>query len=329
EIDALKKALSPYAVVLKIEKPQPGEAVPVKLKNPPAFRAFEAIVRAFTGISYEERDKTPLVFLLFGFFGSLCLLDAGYGLLLFIAGYIVAIKKHKEFGQVFMWTGAFSTVLGILCGQFFGLVFGQDIFKSWPPILSLATDPLVCFKFSLLVGLAVMGLSYVVALVQNGLKSNALGSFFGVLALSVMVLIKSDVIDTNIGVPLALTAAGLMIISWLIAPEKVFGEKSKVANIVWTLYSGPVGLIQDIMSHMRLFGIALSGAILALVINKIASMLPLIFGAFFAVAGHFFVFLLALLSLYIHSNRLIFLEFGGKCMSGGNNYFSPFSRSKS
>ena len=39
-------------------------------------------------------------------------------------------------------------------------------------------------------------------------------------------------------------------------------------NVLWTLYSGTTGFLQDVLSHMRLFGIALSGSIMALVVNE-------------------------------------------------------------
>ncbi len=92
---------------------------------------------------------------------------------------------------------------------------------------------------------------------------------------------------------------------------------------MWTLYSGVTGLGQDIMSHMRLFGIALSGSIMAMVVNQIAGLVPLAVTIAFAVVGHFFVFVLSLLSLYIHTNRLIFLEFGSKCFDGGQRWYEP------
>jgi V/A-type H+-transporting ATPase subunit I len=78
---------------------------------------------------------------------------------------------------------------------------------------------------------------------------------------------------------------------------------------------------------MRLFGIALSGGIMALVVNQIAGRFPLPVTALFAVVGHSFVFLLSLLSLYIHTNRLIFLEWGSKCIDGGSNFYAPLRRS--
>jgi V/A-type H+/Na+-transporting ATPase subunit I len=332
EIGVLRKALSDILVALSLEEPTHGQAVPVMLDNPKVIKGFESIVRAFSGVNYFEKDKTVLVSLLFMFFGALCLLDAGYGFLLLIGGYVVAIKKNRDFGQVFMWTGALSMILGILCGQVFGLVFAKDIMLNIPPILTLATDPMACFKFSLVVGVGAMGLTNVVAIYQNGLRTHALGCLFAIFCAITLMLKESAIFVMRFNDPSALLTniamgfAGLCVVLWVIFPEPVFGPQQKLANALWMLYSGPIGLVQDILSHMRLFGIALSGSILALVINKISSLLPVFLGTLFAPFGHFIVFLLSLLSLYIHSNRLIFLEFGSKCMSGGHNYFKPFAR---
>lgn len=332
DVYTLKKGLAPFVVALALEDPQAHEDVPVKLKNPKIIKGFESVVRAFSGINYFEMDKTPIVSLLFIFFGALCLLDAGYGFLLLVSGYVVALKIHRDFGQVFMWTGAFAMVMGILCGQVFGLVFAKDIMLNIPPLLSLATDPMVCFKFSLVVGVVAMGLTNLVALYQNGLKTHNLGCVLAVLATITLMIKQSGLLMGNFvdPSPLLLTIAqgfvALCFVSWIAFPEPVFGPQKKLANVLWMLYSGPIGLVQDVLSHMRLFGIALSGSILALVINKIASILPVFVGTLFAPFGHLVVFLLSLLSLYIHSNRLIFLEFGSKCMSGGHTYFKPFAR---
>jgi V/A-type H+-transporting ATPase subunit I len=128
-----------------------------------------------------------------------------------------------------------------------------------------------------------------------------------------------------VGVVLAVAA----LIAWLLFPEPVFGASARLPNIGWTLYSGVTGLIQDILSHMRLFGIALSGSILAMVVNQIGGQLPLLLTVGFAIVGHIFVYALALLSLYIHANRLIFLEIGSKCIDGGHLYYQPLQRGMS
>jgi vacuolar-type H+-ATPase subunit I/STV1 len=70
----------------------------------------------------------------------------------------------------------------------------------------------------------------------------------------------------------------------------------------------------------------LSGAILALVVNEICTMLPFYIRIVFFLFGHSFVFCLSLLSLYVHSNRLIFLEFGSNCIRGGHFYYLPLGR---
>lgn len=331
DLDRLKAALENHLVALTLEEPTREDDVPVMLENPKMVRGFEAVVKAFTGINYFEKDKTGVVFLLFVVFGALCLLDAGYGFLLLVVGYIVAIKKNRELGQVFVWTGAASTIVGLLCGQVFGLTFAKDILLNIPPLLGLATDPMTCFKFSLVMGVAAMGLSYMVAIYQNGIATHATGCLFALLGGITLMLDKSGLLVGRFydpGLVLEWIAVGwfsFAVISWLFFPDPVFGQK-RVANILWMLYSGPLGLVQDVLSHMRLFGIALSGSILALVINRICGILPAPLGLLFAPIGHFTIFLLSLLSLYIHTNRLIFLEFGTKCMKGGTTYFKPFAR---
>lgn len=333
----LQRALGELPAALVFEDPEPGEAVPVRLRQGPVLSGFSAVVRAFSGISYWEKDFTPAVALLFLVFGSLCLLDAGYGLMLALTGLILRRRGMPEFGTVFLLTGAATALLGTLSGQLFGLVVGQNGFLvGQEPVLSLAKDPMSSFIFSLIVGLAAMTLSHATAIWQRGWRTAATGSLLVSLAAVAFVL------GAFAAEPLArllpgLTAlhveqggkglAGLLlgggILGWMIHPDPVFGEKARAANAAWTLYAGLTGLGQDVMSHMRLFGIALSGSIMAMVVNQIAGMFPLVVTVLVAIVGHVFVFLLSLLSLYIHTNRLIFLEFGSKCFDGGQRWYEP------
>lgn len=319
----LDEALSQYAV--HIEYSENGEGAPILLKNNWFVSGFEEIVKSFSGVAYAEKDFTWTVALLFIVFGSLCLLDAGYGILLFITGAMLFAKNIRPLGKVFMISGVFAVALGLLCGAVFGFSIEQDIYSGFKAPLNLATDPLACFYFSLMMGLVVMGFSYLVAIWQRGIQTQATGSLFFVLCGAAFVLASQyETYKLN----LELTSEAFLlaaIFSWVVFPEKIFGN-SRIPNVIWTLYSGVTGLVQDILSHMRLFGIALSGAILALVVNKMASMMPLLPAILFAIVAHIVVYLLALLSLYIHANRLIFLEFGSKCIDGGHCYYSPLRR---
>lgn len=332
DVDKLKQSLQPHVIAMTIDTPTTDDNVPVMLKNLRPWRGFEALIKAFTGITYFERDKTVLVFLLFTFFGGLCLLDAGYGFLLFIAGYIVALKKNRDFGHVFMWTGAFATILGTLCGHVFGLTFAKDIMLTTPAILPLTTDAKSCLEFSLLVGAGAMALANLVAMYQSKLKTHATGNFMIIVGAFTLVLKESELLLGQFYDPsfvldiVAISCFSLGALWWLIFPDVAFGETKPIANRLWTLYAAPLGLVHDVLSHIRLFVIALAGSLLALAINKICATIPTPFGMLFAPVGHLMVFLISVLALYIHTNRLIFLEFGTKCMSGGTTYFKPFSR---
>lgn len=340
----LQRAVEPFGAVLLIDDPAPGEQVPVKLHQPGLIAGFGEVVRAFSGISYWEKDFTPAVLLLFLVYGSLCLLDGGYGVLLAITGFWLMARGSKGFGSVFAITGVFSTLVGMIGGQYFGLIVGKDFATGHHPPTTLASDPMTSFIFSLLVGLAGMTLSYATAIWQRGWKTSATGSLLLAMAANTMVLANfgaegllkmavkapSPAMIAQFSDGVGMAGTGLLVggvAAWLVFPDPTFGTKAHAANVAWQLYSGFTGLGQDVMSHMRLFGIALSGSIMAMVVNQIAGLFPLPVTVAFGVVGHFFVFILSLLSLYIHTNRLIFLEFGSKCFDGGQAWYEPLRRS--
>lgn len=341
----LQQALEPFACALQIKDAIAFDArVPVKLRNSSLFSGFESIVAAFSGMRYGEKDFTWAVGLLFVAFGALCLLDAGYGLMLAILGLVLRFRGAKAMGNVFAFTGLVSVVIGMLAGQFFGLIVGQTVMLDERPLLTLSSEPYHAFLFSLFVGMIALAFSYSMAIWQRGIRNEATGALMLVLGslFAVYANMATEFVHTLLseaptaegiasaklwGNRAAATSFGLALLAWVAFPGPVFGEKARIGNVLWTLYSGTTGFVQDVLSHMRLFGIALSGGIMALVVNEMAARLPLPVTALFAVVGHFFVFLLSLLSLYIHTNRLIFLEWGSKCIDGGSNFYSPLRRS--
>lgn len=342
----LQQVLSPFACVLQAKDARAfDERVPVKLKNNSLVSGFESVVAAFSGMRYGEKDFTWAVGLLFVAFGALCLLDAGYGLMLAILGLVLRYRGAKPMGNVFVATGLVSVVVGLMAGQFFGLIIGQTVMLDHRPLLTLSSEPYHAFLFSLFVGIMALAFSYSMAIWQRGLRNEATGALALVLAslAAIYANMAAEFVHTFVWgqAPSAAVLAqaklwgnlttyafgATALAAWVLFPSTVFGENARIGNILWTLYSGTTGFVQDVLSHMRLFGIALSGGIMALVVNEMATRLPLPATALFAVVGHFFVFLLSLLSLYIHTNRLIFLEWGSKCIDGGTNFYSPLRRS--
>lgn len=346
QVVELHQALAPFACAVQVKDAVAfDERVPVKLKNSGLFAGFESIVAAFSGMRYGEKDFTWAVGLLFVAFGALCLLDAGYGLMLGILGLVLRARGAKAMGEVFVFTGLVSVVVGMMAGQFFGLIIGQTVMMDQRPLLTLSSEPYHAFLFSLFVGMIALAFSYSMAIWQRGLRNEATGALALVLAALAAVYANmaaefvhvlftgqtptvGDLAEAKLwGNRVAYALGGAALAAWIAFPGPVFGENARFGNILWTLYAGTTGFVQDVLSHMRLFGIALSGGIMALVVNEMAARLPLPATALFAVVGHFFVFLLSLLSLYIHTNRLIFLEWGSKCIDGGSNFYSPLRRS--
>lgn len=342
----LQQALSPFDCAVQLEDaPKFDTEVPVKLRNGPLVSGFETVIEAFSGMRYGEKDFTWAVGLLFVTFGSLCLLDAGYGLMLAMVGVVLRVRGSRAMGSVLALTGVVAMAVGWMSGQFFGLVVGDTILRDSRPLLTLSSEPYHAFVFSLFVGMVSMLFSYAMAIWQRGFETEATGALLLVLCslAAVYANLAADFVHPlwSQGAPSAqelgtaklwgnraawLLLAGALS-SWVAFPGQVFGKQARAGNVLWTLYSGATGFVQDVLSHMRLFGIALSGGIMALVVNEMAARLPLPIAALFAVVAHLFVFLLSLLSLYIHTNRLIFLEWGSKCIEGGSNSYSPLRRS--
>ena len=278
-------------------------------------------------MSYHEKDVTSIVGCLFIWFGALCFMDGGYGLLLFLLGVALFQKEQRQYGAVFIFTGLFTIIFGLLNGQIFGLIVGDHIFKGYSPLIMLSTDPFMCLTFSLVMGILNIFFSSITAIWQRGYQTDANGRLCLVIACMFYAFKTYYVINMLVQNSIFYVFLILSLFYWIKYPEITFEKEQKLANIVWTIYNGVVGLIQDTLSHMRLFGISLSGAILALVVNEISCLFPIYLQIPFCIAGHIFVFGLSLLSLGVHTNRLIFLEFGSKCIEGGDYYYLPLGRS--
>ncbi|MFH1378794.1 MAG: V-type ATPase 116kDa subunit family protein, partial [bacterium] len=85
KINQLELTLQKNDVAYHISRPEAGERVPVLLKNNRFSKLFEPITKLFDLPNYKELDLTPLFAPFFALFFGLCLGDAGYGLVIFIA----------------------------------------------------------------------------------------------------------------------------------------------------------------------------------------------------------------------------------------------------
>lgn len=93
---------------------------------------------------------------------------------------------------------------------------------------------------------------------------------------------------------------------------------------------GVTGWLSDLLSYSRLLALGLATSVIATVFNKMGSMFGdgvlgvMIFTLVFLV-GHTLNLGVNLLSAYVHTNRLQFVEFFGKFYEGGGRSFHPFA----
>jgi V/A-type H+-transporting ATPase subunit I len=101
---------------------------------------------------------------------------------------------------------------------------------------------------------------------------------------------------------------------------------------LYDIYGMVTGIFGDLLSYIRLFALGTSGAILGLVIDKIALQFlgiayagPVLF-VIFLLIGHTLVLLLSVLGAFVHPLRLTFVEFyKNSGFAGGGKGYKPFS----
>ena len=84
-----------------------------------------------------------------------------------------------------------------------------------------------------------------------------------------------------------------------------------------------IQIFSDTMSYFRLYALGLAGAMLASVINDLASGVPLVIGIVILVLGHGVNILLSIMSGVIHGLRLNYLEWYHYSFEGDGKIFNP------
>lgn len=127
--------------------------------------------------------------------------------------------------------------------------------------------------------------------------------------------------------PLA-TQVGLQLIYFGIGSALILALIQKK----WMGFLELMNLIQvfaDVLSYLRLYALALAGAMMATTFNGIGEILGLFVGIVAMFIGHVVNISLSLMGGVIHGLRLNFLEWYHYCFDGGGRLFKPLKRLKS
>jgi len=336
-------------------KPDKDEDIPVILENRSIFRPFEIVVDLYGVPRYFEIDPTPFVSLFFALFLGLCLTDAGYGLVLAVLALIFAykIKSARKF-LMLIFTGAiFSIFAGAVFNGWFGDLpsyLGMGDFFSRFAILG---DPVRSnessmnfFRLALALGVVQVIFGLFIKFFDNIRNRDWEGAFLDglpwiIIILPVVLILLSTDIAVNmqlISRPLFSTGIikiliwpviiGAVIIIFFAARDiKGWGFRIFMGFLNLTVVNGLTSFLGDFLSYVRLMALGLVTAGIGVAINKIAfqfASVPVVGILILVVAllfGHIFNIGVSVLSGFVHTLRLQYVEFFPKFFMGGGRPF--------
>ena len=309
--------------------------VPIKLKNGKVASTFENLTGMYAYPRYNEIDPTPLFtpfyILFFGMMGA----DVGYGLVLLLATMfvlkVVNLSSQMRKSVKFFFYLSFSV---IFWGLLYGSYFGATIPGMWRLV-----DPASQYN-DLLIGSIVFGVVHIFVglaikaymLIRDGKSLEAVYdvlfwymALIGGMLFLIFKLMNLSAVVANVSMWVMIAGmAGII----LTGGREAKGVGAKLGGGLYSLY-GISSYVGDFVSYSRLMALGLSGGFIASAINMIAGMIGgnwfgMIFIPLILIAGHLFNMFLSFLGAYVHTSRLMYVEYFGKFYEGGGKPFKDF-----
>ena len=255
-----------------------------------------------------------------------------------ISKVLVVFNKNKQsinkmvvnkVSSIFFLLGFVLIMISVVMGSLFGVIIPVKILPN--PINNVIIMLVACLAagaFQIVVSFVLKG----VILIKRGRVLEAIFSaftwvfFFVGLALFLLEFANIYIGLGNIGVIIAVSSVALSVVG-LASINKGFDRVSKSFGSVY----GIINLFSDILSYARLFGLMLSGAIIASIVNQLSAdflLSPATFlvGVIILFIGHAFNLAMGALGAYIHVARLQYIEFFSRFYEGEGELFVPFGQ---
>ena len=353
EISAALSAVTDSAYFDFVE-PEEDEMPPTLMRNNGLTKNFEAITNLYSPPNSREFDPTTVMGIFYSVFLGFIMGDIGYGLFMLIGGGLLWWKNRvkdnglKRLAAVFAIGGVFAVIWGFLFDSLFGIAILH--MRVMPPLLEGNTNWHVLgiaipalLIVALEVGVVQLFAGYVCRAIQCWRRGKIWDGIFdgvvwAVFSIGVGLAIAGLVEELNM-IILAYVggiAAGAMLLTAMLTAgrkEKILGKFTKGFGAAY----GVINYASDILSYARLYGLMLSGAVIAEIVSGYAltgyggstGMIVsgnaglAVLGVVLLLLGHLLNLALSLLGAYIHDARLQFLEFYGKFYDGEGELFSP------
>ena len=304
---------------------------PIELENKGPAKSFGFFMDLYSLPSYKEIDPTFFMFLMFPIFFGFMLGDWGYGVLTLTLFTLLKIKipKAKAILNVLILSSISTIIFGLLYDEFFGIELFHEMGIHFPHLLtrSNTAGASMLIVYALGLGLLHIVAGYLVGFVnelkEHGLKAAILEKLSWVIYMAGFFPALLGFFGMIPSVPSCcyiLLVAGIIMILW--------GEGIKGALEL-------ISPLTNVLSYARLMAVGMASVILAEVVNEMAhpmfhaGVAGSIMGMIVLVGGHTVNIGLGLMSPFIHSMRLHYVEFFLKFYHGGGKKYLPFGNRES
>ena len=340
------------AAYYEFSKPAEDEIPPTLYRNNAVVSNFETITDMYSPPSSKEFDPNTVMGFFYSLFLGFIMGDVGYGLMMLLGGGALWIKLRSKGGGLARLSGVFAVggIFAIVWGVLFDSVFGMtlhmpfklpDAQKDMWSFLGIQVPSVLIISLEL--GVVHLFAGYICKAVQcfrrgyvgDGICEGVIWSVFSLGVFMAIAGLVDELHFTELAYGGGILAAVALVAAMLTAgrKEKFFGKFTKGFGAAY----GIINYASDILSYARLYGLMLSGAVIAQIISGYAvtgtngsvgflfsgNPILVILGIFILVLGHAFNFAIGLLGAYIHDARLQYVEFYGRFFEGDGELFAP------
>ncbi len=333
------------AVYYEFSEPDEDEIPPTLYKNNEVVKNFETITNMYSPVNSREFDPNTVMAFFYSLFLGFIMGDIGYGLLMLLGGGFIYMKNRgsdsglKRLSGVFAIGGIFAIVWGLLFNSLFGLpVFASSVIpdaqKDMWSFMGIQVPAVLVI--SLEIGVVHLMVGYICRAIQcmrrgrfwDGILDGLVWTVFSVgVGLAIAGLI--DEAEMPLLAYIGGGTAGVMLVLAMLTAgrkEKLLGKFTKGFGAAY----GIINYASDILSYARLYGLMLSGAVIAQIVSSYSvqfiqsgNVALIILAVILMVVGHAFNLAIGLLGAYIHDARLQYVEFYGRFYEGEGELFAP------